>query len=169
MSLIPGWVKLAILAALAVGAVIAWNGYTGSLVARGDKAGYTRAVNEYRARELAAVKAAREEERRKTAAVQKEIEDARKELAALRGSYDGAVGAGQRLRAQLAAAYTACRGPAQPAAPGRSAPTNAAEGVLAELLRRTHEAEERVAQYADESRIAGRACERSYDALTPPQ
>jgi hypothetical protein len=169
VSLIPGWVKLVILAALAGLAIWTWNAYTGSLVARGDAAGYARASQEAEARELKAIKEARAEEQRKTAAVQQEVDHAREELAALRGSHDGAVAAGQRLRSQLAAAARRrCPGSSEPATAGGSAPADPAADLYADVQRRLEEAENGTIRFADESRIAGRACERAYQALTPP-
>jgi hypothetical protein len=159
-----GW-KLLLGVLLLAGCVWAWNAYTDALIEQGDAAGYKRAQAEYTARELAAVKAAREEEHRKTQAAQKEADEARKNLAALRGSYDDAVSAGQRLRAQLAAALAKRPAAGDPAPSSRGPATTSAEGVLTELLRSTHEAEERVARYADEARIAGQACTSIYEQM----
>lgn len=161
-------IKILIGVALLAGAIFAWNGYTSSLIERGDKAGYSRAVGEYRDRELEAVKAAREEEHRKTADVQKEADRAKNELAALRGSYAGAVDAGQRLRRQLAAARPGCTVTAQPAPAGASAPADPAADLYADVQRRLEEAENGTIRFADESHVAGRTCERSYQAVTPP-
>jgi hypothetical protein len=156
--------KVLLAVALVMGCIWGWNHYTASLVAKGDAAGYARAQNEYAQRELKAVKEARAEEQRKTRAAEEEASHVRTELAALRGNYDDAVVAGRRLR-ELLAAQRQRPAASNPAAPSGSAPTDPTERVHAELYRSTHQAEERVAQYADEARIAGQACVRIYEAM----
>lgn len=70
------------------------------------------------------------------------------------------------FRVRLNAYLSASRG-AQPAA-AASGSTPAADplGVLADVLGRADDRAKVLAAYADQSRIAGLACERSYDALT---
>lgn len=126
--------------------------------------GYAKAQGEYQARELAAVQAARAEEQRRTQAVQEIAHETDAALARARADHAAAVGAGQRLRQQLAAAHAAaCR--AAPA--GAGLPAAAAGDLLADVQRRLDEAADAIAQHADAASAAGAACQRSYEALTP--
>lgn len=97
-------------------------------------------------------------------------DDAAKQTEAARLAADAAADAGRRLRGQLAALAASCRRPAADsaaAAGGASAP--AAADLLADVQRRLDEAADRTARFADDSRIAGLTCERSYDSLTAPR
>jgi hypothetical protein len=164
----PGYlllIKILIGLGLLVGAVFTWNAYTASLVAKGDKAGYARAQEEYRGRELMAMKAVRAQEQAKTAAVQKEVEDARKQNAALETAHAGAVAAGDRLRAQLAAAGRRGGPCARPAAPGGSPAADPTDSLLADVQRRLGEAEDATIRFADQSHAAGLTCQRIYEAV----
>ncbi|MBT9467224.1 DUF2514 family protein [Hydrogenophaga sp.] len=112
-----------------------------------------------------AVQASIDEGTRRTAAVQKEVEDARKKVNDLEGAVAGAADAGGRLRDELARARRlACTTDTTTA--GGSAAAEATERVLADVQRRLDEAQERVAQYADRSRIAGLTCQGIHGALT---
>jgi hypothetical protein len=55
------------------------------------------------------------------------------------------------------------------AAAGASAPTGIPDHLPADLLGRIGLAAAELAEHADAARIAGRACERAYDAVTTPQ
>ena len=112
-----------------------------------------------------AVQASIDEGTRRTAAVQKEVEDARKKVNDLEGAVAGAADAGGRLREQLANARRASCVDPSTASGGLAA--EATERVLADVQRRLDEAQERVAQYADRTRIASETCASSYQALTP--
>lgn len=70
------------------------------------------------------------------------------------------------FRVRLDAYVSASRGPQLAATAGSSAPAADPFGVLADVLRRADDRAKVLAAYADQSRIAGLACERSYDALT---
>jgi hypothetical protein len=166
LYLIPGWVKLAILAALAAGAIWGWNAYTGGLVAKGDKAGYDRAVGEFKDKELQAIQAVRAEELRRQVALEEVIHATKSELAAARVDGAAAVVAGERLREQLAAAIRRSRSGPSPAPAGGSAPADPTGDLLERVQRGLDTAAESIARHADESRIAGQACERAYEALT---
>ncbi len=74
--------------------------------------------------------------------------------------------AGQRLQQRFAAAASRCAAPADPAAAPSSSAAGAAGDLLIEVQRRIDEAAGELADAADRARIAGLACERSYDALT---
>jgi hypothetical protein len=110
------------------------------------------------------------------------VEDALKEEAALRGrmeeSHERTLEelarlridradldrAGRDLRVRLAGAVAAAR--AAPASGGEAAPGDGDPiGVLAGVLERADATAAELADFADRSRAAGLACERSFDAL----
>jgi hypothetical protein len=161
-----GWKILAALLLAAV-AVWAWDAKTDSDIAKGDKQGYARAKAEFKDAELKAIQEVRKEEGRRIAALQGVIDETNKDLVAARAAADGAVAAGERLRAQLAIARGRGRSGTNPATAGGSAPADTTEGMLADVQRRLDAAAERVGRFADESHIAGEACERAYQSLTP--
>ena len=114
-----------------------------------------------------AADAARKEERRRTAEVQKAADEATQALDRARADAAAAADSGERLRAQLATFAAACRGPAGGAgAAGHGATADSAGDLLAHVQRRLDEAADGIARYADQASTAGRACQRSYDALT---
>jgi hypothetical protein len=100
------------------------------------------------------------------AAIQKEADHATTQALAARADADAARTAEQRLRARLAAVQARARAP-DPAAPGGSAPTGHATDLLADVLGQCVGRVRSLAEYADAARIAGEACERSYQSLTP--
>lgn len=110
---------------------------------------------------------AREEEQRRQATQQKVREDAQKEQKAADADAVGADAAGQRLRdeARQLAAGVSCPGP-DSAAAARSASATRAAMVLSDLLSRADARAGELAAAYDRARIAGLACERSYDALS---
>lgn len=107
----------------------------------------------------------RTEELRRNKAHQEIVNEARKQADRARSDAATARAAAGRLQAELAA----YRGRTCPnTAPGDGGQAAAAaERVLADVQRRLDEAADRIAGFADQSRIAGLACERKYDALTP--
>jgi hypothetical protein len=76
-------------------------------------------------------------------------------------------GSVQLAAAKLAAGPSACAGHSATAA--GSPPTNHAAMVLSDLLTRADKRAADLAALADKSRIAGLACEASYDGLAPNQ
>lgn len=70
-----------------------------------------------------------------------------------------------RQRARTLAA-TSCPA-ADPGAIASGPPADPPADLLADLLGRVDGAAGEIGRYADQARIAGRACERSYDALIP--
>lgn len=159
-------IKLLIGVFLLAAAIFGWNWYTDSLVADGYKQGVAATEKKYKDAELKAIQEVRKEEGRRIAALQGVIDESKKDLEGARAAAAAASDAGQRLRDQLAALRRRGLG-TNPATAGSRPSTDATERVLSDLQRSTHEAEERVARYADEARIAGRACEAAYHSLTP--
>lgn len=114
-----------------------------------------------------AVEAARKEEQRRTTAVQEIADETQAKLEVARADAADARDAGERLRRRVAQLTTALgrAGAGQPAAASPSAPAQSTADLLADMQRRLGEATDRIAKFADESHIAGLACEASYDAL----
>lgn len=112
--------------------------------------------------------AAREEEQRRQAAQEEAKEHARKEQKAADAGAAGADDAGRRLRdeASKLAASVSCPG-TDPAAVERGKAATRAAMVLSELLDRSVDTNRELAAAYDRARVAGLACERSYDALSP--
>lgn len=116
---------------------------------------------------LDAVDKARGEEQRRIAAQQEVIRDAEKALSLARGDAARADDAAGRLRRHAAALAARGDRPAGDSGAAAGGPTAEAPGtVLAELLERAESRAGILAAYADESRIAGRACEAAYESLT---
>lgn len=114
----------------------------------------------------AATVAARAEEQRRTLKIQ-EASDAellaRQAAEADAGRARSAAVSLRQRAAELAASCTA----SNPAATSSSTPAEAPGDLLAELLQRVDDAAGEIGRYADQARIAGSLCERSYEALTP--
>lgn len=99
----------------------------------------------------------------------KAVDEAAKETRIALGDLATARSAGDRLRKQIAVyAGAARRANERASALERSAATSDPIGVLANVLGRCSQRVEVLAGYADRARIAGKACERSYDALGGP-
>jgi hypothetical protein len=115
---------------------------------------------------LLADRAQRTEEQRRTAAAAQEAQDAQTRIASLEddlrlartasdGVRDAANGAGIRARAR------ACSAAPSPGKPGEDP-----IGLLVDVLGRADQRAGELAEYADRLRIAGIACERTYEALS---
>jgi len=134
--------------------------------ARTDLANYKAAAAESA---RLADRAERVEEQRRTAAQGKALDEAHTRAQAAQTAADryrrSADGLQQRLAATVAAARAA-RG--DPAAAGSGAPAGDPKGVLGDVLGRCKRRVGLLARYADAARIAGQACEASYDALIAP-
>jgi hypothetical protein len=115
--------------------------------------------------QIAATQHTLDNEHRKTAAVQEIVHDVRQQSEHYQADADRNRAAGEQLRSQLAGA--ACARVAQPAAAGGGQAADAAASVLADVQRRLAQAEDRTVEFADASRRAGLACERSYEAVSP--
>lgn len=112
-----------------------------------------------------ATTAARAEEQRRTLKIQ---EASHAELLARQAAEadagrarSAAVGLRQRAT-QLAASCTASHPTATASSPAADSPGD----LLADLLQRVDDAAGEIGRYADQARIAGQLCERSYDALS---
>lgn len=150
--------------AWAVAALLAWGGWQRHQ-ARSVQAEFTTAKVQAAADRAASAASAAQEGTRRVLAQQGAINAKDQELAAERAAAAAAADAGQRLRNQLAATRARCGAPHPPAV-SSSAPAPAAEDLHAYVQRRLDEAADGIARYAGEAAAAGRACERSYDALT---
>lgn len=114
----------------------------------------------------AATAAARAEEQRRQEAVDQVINDARQQQAAANADGGSADAAGERVREQagkLAASASCTAG--DPGATERSKTATRAAMVLSDLFQRADKRAGELARAYDAARIAGQACERSYDAL----
>lgn len=116
--------------------------------------------------QIKAVDDSRIEERRRTDA-QTEIANAAKmDADTARGDARTAAAAADGLRARVAELLAGARAAGHSATAVGSATTGDPFGVLADVLERADRRAGILAEYADAARIAGLACERSYEALT---
>ncbi len=157
--MMPGQVLAAILLAMAIAAGGTWqaqeNRYGKKLedIERDQAIAITNAGN-----------VARLEEQRRQAAVNKEASDAREQNKAAAVDAGTADAAGDRLHVEAGKfAATAC---ADPGAAQRGAPATRAAMVLSDLLQRADKRAGELAVAYDRARIAGMACERSYQSLS---
>ena len=160
--LLANWKLVALGVALAVSHAFAWR--SGGASARENLSNFQRDQAETR---LLADRAQRTEEQRRVAAAAKEAQDAQTRIASLEGDLRRAAGAADGLRA--AATGAALRARAQSCASKPSPGQHGADALdlLVDVLGRADRRAGEVAEYADRLRIAGLACERTYDALTP--
>jgi hypothetical protein len=107
----------------------------------------------------------RVEELRRAREHQEIVNDAHTQADRAKSDAAAARGAAGRLQAELAAYRgRSCQNPS----PDGGGPAAAAtERVLADVQRRLDETADRIAEFADQSRISGLSCQRKYDALTP--
>ncbi len=114
-----------------------------------------------------ATEAARAAEAQIHIAQQKVINAANLATTAALADADRARSAADRLRQRSRTlAATSCPA-ADPGAIASGPPADTPADLLADLLGRVDSAAGEIGRYADQARIAGRACERSYDALIP--
>lgn len=148
---------LALVAALLLGYGL-WQSHEQSL-------GAEREISKQTAQALVATQDNLRESNRRTVAVEGNAHAADLAASAARADADAAHSAGERLRLRLAAAERG-RAASDPAATSAGATADAPGLVPYDVFESVRAAGERLAGYADQSRIAGQACERSYDALT---
>lgn len=113
-----------------------------------------------------AVDRARLEEQRRTAAQTEIANAAIQQAESARADARAADGTRRELLARAAALASAGRRPADPGAVGGGAPATSATDMLVDVLGRADARAGELAAYADAARLAGQACERSYDALS---
>lgn len=113
-----------------------------------------------------AERAQRTEEQRRNAAVAKEATSAQTQTAALDASLPAARAASDGVRDAATDAASRARASACPAVASARQPGEDPIGLLVDVLGRADKRAGELAEYADRLRIAGIACERSYDALT---
>lgn len=158
----------------------AWIGHTIDVRAhekKADSAGYARAKGEWdaaekvRAETAAKAEAAnRAEEQRRRAAEEENRRVTEVALSQARADAAGAVDAAVQLRQHVAWLLTRSAGggaSGDPSAAVGRAATGDTAGMLADVLGQCTARVQRLAEIADVARVAGSACERAYDALTP--
>ncbi|WP_111533090.1 DUF2514 domain-containing protein [Pseudomonas sp. 2848] len=119
--------------------------------------------------EVLGERGAREEEQRRTAAHEEVRAHAQEQKTIAEGAAAGADAAGQRLHDEAGklAATVGCPG-ADPAVAARGEAARRAAMVLSDLLARADARAGELAAAFDRARIAGLACEKSYNALVKP-
>lgn len=152
----------AVLALLGLQTVRLADQRTDTATARKDLADYKAAQQEAR---ILADRAQRTEEQRRAAAVAQEASDAQTRISALEDDVRRAGAAADGVRDAAAGAASRARARACPAATGPGQPGDDPIGLLVDVLGRVDQRAGELAEYADRLRIAGVACERSYDAL----
>lgn len=164
---LPWWAK-AVLATILLG-VITWgiHLYNESLRDEG-RAEIQAVLDKVKADQTAKLAELTAEYRAKEQAWQTEKEgitrDARNKLKNAQAALPAAVAAGDELRDRIAQLTSECSTPASAPSPGPgSPPASTTDALLADVQRRLDKAAEELAGYADASRIAGQACELSYD------
>lgn len=150
-------------------ALLAWGGMQQHLAGKRAEQLRERERAEAQAR-ADTIRDALVEQTRRTTAVEGIADAARQQARraaadrqAARAAADDAL---RRMRAD--ATLRAASGAADPAAAAGSAPAGAADLVPADVLGRCAARVLDLADAADAARRAGEACERAYDALTPP-
>lgn len=165
MTLLDPRVWLAVIIALA----LAYGGGRWQQSAH-DKATYqaktTAAALSAAVDQVKAVDRARAEEQRRIAAQTEIANAAKKDADDARADARDAGAAADGLRKRVADLLAAARAGKDSASPSGGAPAGDPLGVLADVLERADRRAGILAEYADAARVAGQACERSYDALT---
>ncbi|WP_172705356.1 DUF2514 family protein [Variovorax paradoxus] len=149
-----------------VGMLLALLGLQTVRVAELEQAAADRRATDAESQRLAD-RAQRAEEQRRAAAVTKEATDAQSRITSLEDDLRGARAAADGLREAAAGAAGRARAGACTTAAIPDQPGADPLGVLVDVLGRADKRAGELAEYADRLRIAGIACERSYDALTP--
>lgn len=156
---------------VAAGAVIGgvwWFGNTQRDAGRSEvRAAWDKERAAYSEAAASAAVASQNETARRIAAQEEITREAQQRAASAALDAASAARAADGLRAQLREYTARSRAPSSnPTAPASCPSTAEAVSLLAEMLAESDERAGIYAQAADESRSAGLACERSYDALT---
>lgn len=169
------WVKWGGIAAIAAGVLLGLTALHHHVYKQGYEAGAAHVQQQFDAakeaadqKRLADVQAARAEEQRRTNAQAEIANEATKQAAAAAADAVAAGAAADSLRARVARLVAATRAASNSAAAGAGPgqPGGDPLDVLVDVLSRTDGAAGQLGDYADRLRVAGIACERSYDALT---
>jgi len=153
-------------AALALVAVALWVAYSRGV---STERGRWQLAQAQEAQARAAQQKANDDETVRRLTTQKEIaENAIRERDAARDDAVAASAAGERLRAQIRN-LTLSLASRDPGATGSGEAADATIDLLADVQRRSDEAADAIARYADEAATAGRACQASYEALRSAQ
>ncbi len=160
-----GWVWAGVLALLLASHWGAYEHGRSMEIAQAGKASAQRDSGD-RLAEVIGERDARQEEQRRATAQEEARANAQEERTIADSGAAGADAAGQRLRDQASklAATVSCPGPDTGAIARGKAATRAAM-VLSDLLARADKRAGELAQAYDRARIAGLACEASYNAL----
>ena len=146
-------------------ACLAWGGYQRHN-ARAQERAKNAGIQQVAAEEAKALRASIAESERRAQAHQEIASAAQAKIADLERSRAAVRAVSTRVRtAAVAVAASAAASNSAPA--GGCQASDAAAGVLAELLGRAADRAALLANLADRSRAAGQACEAAYNALTP--
>lgn len=109
---------------------------------------------------------ARSEEERREQRKQEIVDEAEHQTELAKASAAAAATSADGLRKQLAVFVANARqAPSNPGSAKGSTPASTALDLLAQLLNRSSEVQQELAGFADQSRIAGLACEQAYNGL----
>ncbi|WPH14703.1 DUF2514 family protein [Variovorax paradoxus] len=156
------WAAIALAAALTFSNFFVYR--SGKAEVRKDFDAYKIAQQELR---ILADRAQRAEEQRRAAATAQEAQHAQARIASLEDSLRLARTASDGVRDAAAGAASRARARACSVAPSPGKSGEDPIGLLVDVLGRIDQRAGDLAEYADRLRIAGIACERTYDALTP--
>ena len=146
-------------------ACLAWGGYQRHN-ARAQERAKNAVIQQVAAEEAGALRASIAESERRAQAHQEIASAAQAKIADLERSHAAVRAVSTRVRT-AAVAVAASAAASNSAAAGGCQASDAAAGVLAELLGRAADRAALLANLADRSRSAGQACEAAYNALTP--
>jgi hypothetical protein len=163
MLIAAGIILVALLGAIGVQTVRLSNAKADTAAVRKDwadeKSKLQAELTEANQRERATENRRQDEERKAT-------DEAAELRAKVSAANDAAASVGRRLRDAQSAAVAGLRTCQSDATATASTSADASERVLADVQRRLDEATDRIARFADESRVAGLTCERIHDSLT---
>lgn len=164
LSILAGWKGYAAVALVAAGAG-GWLVWTIQDAALSDLRAQQAQVLEKQAQAtVASVEAARKLEQQRTAAVEKERDNAQEKYKQAAADAAARSAATQRLRQRIDQVLANARSLNPAFADGGQTAGDPLD-LLADLLTRSLETAGQLATYADQARIAGLTCERSYDAV----